>query len=135
MRTYEQLTKDARRLEEWIKMLMRQADNKNEFPVAWFTLTDEAEVPYQLVAGWTEGFCEAENEFLFIIGTKALSIKVIPNYNFRGHNFESVSMPVDKSGVREDICMILERDEDVSGLALFFLNEIDRLTKEYHSVD
>lgn len=133
MRTYEQLTKDARRLEEWIKMLMGKADKKEYFPVEWFTLTEEAEVPYQLVAGWADGFCEAENDFLFIIGTKALSIKVIPNYNFRGHNFESVSMPIDKNGVREEICMILERDEDVSGLALFFLNEIDRLTQEYHS--
>lgn len=133
MRTYEQLTNNARRLEEWIKMLMRQADNKNEFPVAWFTLTEEAEVPYQLVAGWTDLFCEAENELLFTIGTKALSIKVIPNYNFRGHDFESVSMPIDNKGIREEICMVLERDEDVSGLALFFLNEIDRLTQEYHS--
>lgn len=133
MITYEQLTKDARLVEEWIKMLMKQADNKNEFPVAWFTLTDEADIPYQLVAGWTDGFCEVENEFLFILNNKALSIKVIPNYNFKGHDFESVSMPIDKSGVREEICMILERDEDVSGLALFFLNEIDRLTQEYHS--
>ena len=138
-KTFEQLLKDDQaRLAKWIEMLIRQADTNEKFtsdtyPVIWFTLTGEEKIPYLIVAGWSSGFSNEENDIFFIGNGNALSIKLIPNYRFPGHDFESVSMPVDKSGVREEICMILERDEDVSGLALFFLNEIDRLTQEYHS--
>lgn len=132
MKVCKEFKKETERLANWIQTLMDKVENKEEVVVEWFNFETEEVLPYHIIAGWAEGYADNLSDILFIDNNKAFSIKLIPNYNYDLHTFESLSMPVDKSGEAEYICMALEKVDDPTMLAEFFLGELDRLIKEYH---
>ena len=136
MTIYEELKNETIRLTDWFETLMTKASENKEIDIEWYNYGTESEavstIPYFIVAGWAEGYDTNYNDILFVKDNKALSVKLVPNYGYMGHTFDSLSMPVDKSGEVEYICMAIEREDEPEGLAEFFLSELERLMKEYH---
>ena len=133
---YEELKKETTLLTDWIQKLMDEADTTKDTKNKWYNYNSEFEavefMPYFIVAGWSAEYPEGLSDLFFMKDGKALGLKVVPNLTYE-HAFDTLNMPVDKSGEVEDISVMIERDDDAAALADFFLAELERLIKEYHA--
>jgi hypothetical protein len=61
-----------------------------------------------------------------------MAVKVIENNGPYAYcDFETMDMPIDKSGEVDDTSITLEWDDDPDAIAGFFMDEWERITKEY----
>lgn len=92
---------------------------------------------FAIVGGWMEGFGAEQADFLYISESDpryAMCIKVVVDDGpWAFAEFETLNMPIGEDGEVDDTCIALERDDDSESIALFYLNEIDRISKIYNN--
>ena len=121
-------------LAAWVRSLIEDAKNDEQFSVAWFEGTKKE--PFSIVGGWMEGFSEDYSDLLCISKsnpTYAMCVKIVVNEGpYAYTDFEVMNMPFDpETNKVDDTCIALEREEDYEAMALFFLNEWERIMKEH----
>lgn len=122
------------RLTEWIKNLMRMADEEEDFLISWFEDTKNS--PISIVGGWSDGFSKEYSDMLHISKTSpsfAMCVKIAVNEgDYAYTDFDLMNMPLDKeSGEVDDTCIALERDDNPTELAQFLMTEWERISKDY----
>lgn len=122
------------RLTEWLKDLMRMADEEEDFIMSWFS--DTKDEPFSIVGGWQEGFSKDYSDLLYISKTNssyAMCVKIAINEGSYAYtDFELLNMPVNnETNEVDDTCLALERADDPAKLAQFLMTEWERLSKEY----
>lgn len=121
------------KLAEWIEALKEAAEDDNCFSVAWFKETEKE--PFSIVGGWSEGFSEDYADLLHISKSNpsyAMCVKIIENKEpYACADYDSLDMPVDKNGEVDDTCIALELEDNPEAVAMFYLNEWERITKEH----
>ena len=116
-------------LEDWLKSLIKKAEEDDNFLVSWFDDTKDDSI--SLVGGWSEGFSEDFNDILYISKSSpsyALCVKIAVNDGPYAYvDFDTLDMPTSSDGTVEDTCIVIERNEDISGLASFLNCELERI--------
>ena len=117
----------------WVKGLKEAAAEDEQFSVSWFLPTKNER--FSIVGGWLNGYDQADKD-LFCLSKSSpsygMSIKIVENNGPYAYcDFETLDMPIDKSGEVDDTCFTLEWDEDPEAIARFFVTELERITKEY----
>ena len=116
-------------LEDWLKSLITRAEEDDNFLVSWFDDTKDDSI--SLVGGWSEGFSEDFNDILYISKSSpsyALCVKIAVNDGPYAYvDFDTLDMPTSSDGTVEDTCIVIERNEDISGLASFLSCEFERI--------
>lgn len=121
-------------LADWIRALMEDAKKDEQFSIAWFDPTKDK--PFSIIGGWMGGFSEDYSDLLCISKsepTYAMCIKIAVNEGpYAYTDFEVMNMPLDPetNGV-DDTCIALEHEEDYEAMAIFFLNEWERIMKAH----
>lgn len=120
-------------LTAWVEDLIQMAKNDESFLVSWFKGTENE--PFSIVGGWSEGFSEDYSDILYMSKSNpeyAMCIKVIKNEGPYAYcDYDSLNCPISEDGEDDDTCIAIELDEDPEAIALFYLNEWERITKEY----
>lgn len=122
------------KLAGWIRTLVEAAEKDEQFSITWFS--DTKDKPFSIVGGWMEGFSEDYSDLLCISKsnpTYAMCVKIVVNEGpYAYTDFEVMNMPFDPEANKvDDTCIALEREEDYEAMALFFLNEWERIMKEH----
>lgn len=116
-------------LEDWLKSLIKKAEEDDNFLVSWFDDTKDDSI--SLVGGWSEGFSKDFNDILYISKSSpsyALCVKIAVNDGPYAYvDFDTLDMPTSSDGTVEDTCIVIERNEDISGLASFLECELERI--------
>ena len=117
----------------WLSSLIVKAKNDEQFKVARFMPTENKK--FSIVGGWMSGFSKDFSNFLCISQsnpTQAMCVKIIVNNAEDSDcDFETLSMPMDKSYVVDDTCIALELEDNLEDLADFLLCELDRINEDY----
>ena len=120
-------------LTEWVKWLKEMAEKDEALAVSWFGGTEDEK--FNIVGGWSEGFSEDYSDILHISKSNpsyAMCIKVVVNEGpYAYADYDSLNMPANEEGEVDDTCIALELDDDPEATALFYLNEWERISKEY----
>lgn len=122
------------KLADWIRTLAEAAEKDEQFSIAWFS--DTKDKPFSIVGGWMKGFSEDYSDLLCISKsdpTYAMCVKIVVNEGpYTYADFEVMNMPFDpETNEVDNTCIALEREEDYEAMALFFLNEWERIMKEH----
>jgi hypothetical protein len=131
--------KTLKQLAEWVKRLMKEAENDTNLSVSWFLMPDEKDTPFKIVGGWSEGFSKEYADLLYISKSEpkyAMCIKVaVDSGPSVGDckDFDTINMPTYKHGEVDDTCVPLEQNDDPEQVAKFYLHELERITKEYEA--
>ncbi len=127
--------KKTERLAQWLRDLIEAAKDDQSFCIAWFKETENE--PFSIIGGWMEGFSEDYSDVLCISKSNpkyAMCVKIAVNEGpYAYTDFEIMNMPVNAEGDVDDTCIALDYDEDVVGLAQFFMGEWERIMKEYNT--
>jgi hypothetical protein len=122
----------AEDLVTWLQGLIDAAKNDESFSVAWFKPTKND--PYSIVGGWMPGFTDSVYHFPCVSKSNpdyAMCVKVIVNEGPYAYcDFETLDMPLNPNGYVHDTCIVLEYDDDLLGLAQYYLKEILFLNKD-----
>ena len=109
--------------------MIKKAEEDDNFLVSWFDDTKDDSI--SLVGGWSEGFSEDFNDILYISKSSpnyALCVKIAVNEGPYAYvDFDTLDMPTSSDGTVEDTCIVIERNEDISGLASFLVCELERI--------
>lgn len=124
----------TKELASWIAGLIDSAKNDEHFDVAWFKRTEESTV--SIIGGWLGGNYVGVNDDLFCTSKsnpdQIMCVKIIINRGpYAYADFETLNMPIDPKGEVEDICIMLEWNDDPEALANFFANEWASITEAY----
>lgn len=138
MRTSEMYNKELDRLSNWVDCLRTEADNDLDLVYSiFYPMLDDNETKEQLciVGGWSKGFSADYSDVLYISKANpnyamCVKVAVIPT-SASNVDFDSFNMPVNKNGNIEDNCVALEREDTSFGVAMFYLNEYERILKEF----
>jgi hypothetical protein len=126
------------KLADWIHTLTEAAEKDEPFSIAWFGPTKDK--PFSIIGGWMEGFSEDYSDLLCISKSNpkyAMCIKIAVNEGpYAYTDFEIMNMPFDpETNEVDDTCIALEYEEDYEAMALFFLNEWERIMKEHQEAE
>ena len=110
----------------WLQGLIDAAKNDESFSVAWFKPTKND--PYSIVGGWMSGFTDSVYFVPCVSKSNpdyAMCVKVIVNEGPYAYcDFETLDMPLNPNGDVHDTCIVLEYDDDLLGLAQYYLKEV-----------
>lgn len=133
MRNSEQYNEKLDRLELWVDELRKDAETNDDLKYSVF-YPDGNDSPFCIVGGWSKGFNTSFSDIFYANRTDpslALYIKVAMVPKSSVHNtFDDFVLPVDCYGNIEDTCVALEKDDLSLAVAMFYLNEYERLTEE-----
>ena len=122
------------KLATWIRNLIEDAKADTPTAVFWFNHEEYDDAKFCIVGGWSNGFSEEYNDILCISKSSpnyAMCVKIVHNDGpYAAPDFDSLGSPVNFDGGIEDLCIALDLDEDVNGLAQFLLTELERVSKE-----
>ena len=122
--------KGVKYLTAWIAELKEAAKNDDQFSVSWFPGT--ANYPIAIAGGWQSGY-DSSNADLFCMSkshpNNAMCVKIAINDPNAAVDFEDLDLPVDSRGLVEDTCITLEWNDSPRSVAMFFMAELERLTK------
>lgn len=117
----------------WINGLIEEAKKDSNLSVSWFKGTDIKD--FCIVGGWSDGFSKNYEGLLHISKSKpnyAMCVKIVVDEGpYAYADFDSLNMPIGLDGEVDDTCISIELDENPEALALFLLNELERITKEH----
>jgi hypothetical protein len=119
---------------DWVEELKQVAEKDEQISYAIFRYSENA--PFLIAAGWSEGFNESCSDIMYISKTNptyAMCIKIVINDGpWLYADFDILNMPYDEvSGEVDDTCIALEREDSSEAVALFYLNELERINKEW----
>ena len=121
---------------DWVDNLRKIADEDKDIAYSIYR-PDLCKGEFAIVGGWMEGFNEEQSDLLYISESNpkyAMCIKVVVDDGpWAFAEFETLNMPVTEDGEVDDTCIAIERDDDSESVALFYLNEIDRISKTYNN--
>lgn len=130
---YEKRAEIIRRLADWIQSLREAAKNDDTLAISWFDETRE--YPLNIIGGWMGDFSESYSDIMCISKSEpkyAMCVKIgINEGQYDYVDFDATPMPVGKDGEVEDTCIALEYDDNPTDLAMFLLQEWERLMKAY----
>lgn len=132
-------TKDIiNRLAVWIDMLKQTAANDERFVLgnaSYFPETKNSTVC--IVGGWSSGFSSEYNDLMCISDSdsaKCMCVKIVKRpANLFWQDFDKLELPA-PTGEIEDTQIALEWEDDSEAVALFFMSEWERITKDYRGV-
>lgn len=121
---------------DWVNKLREKADADEDIAYT-ICRPDSCKYKLAIVGGWMKGFCEEQADFLYISKSNpeyAMCIKIVVDDGpWAFAEFDTLNMPIGEDGEVEDTCIALERDDSSEAVALFYLNEIDRISKTYNN--
>lgn len=117
-------------LAEWIESLKQAAEVDEYFSISWFNGTKNA--PFAIIGGWLNGFSEDFSDLLCISRENpeySMCVKVAVNDGpYAYTDFEIMEMPYDKeTGEVDNTCVALEWDDDSESLAIWLLDQWERI--------
>ena len=138
MRTSEMYNKELKRLSNWVDYLRASAENNPDLVYTIFYPrldNNETKERLYIVGGWSKGFSADYSDVLYINKDNpnyAMCIKVaVAPASVSNVDFDNFDMPVDMNGNIEDTCVSLEREDTSLGVAMFYLNEYERILKYF----
>ena len=121
---------------DWVEELRKKAEADEDFAYSIYR-PEFCKGKFAIVGGWMQGFNKYHTDLLYISESNteyAMCIKIVVDDGpWAFAEFETLNMPIDEDGEVDDTCLALERDDTSESVALFYLNEIDRISKTYNN--
>ena len=124
-------------LADWIENIKLFAEGDHELSIAWFKGTKDS--PFSIIAGWQNHFSgDPDFSDCFCLSASnpeyVMCIKIAKNEGpYAYTDYDIMNMPYDKdTGDVDDVEIMLEWEDDPEDLAEFFIQEWERIMKEYN---
>ena len=119
---------------DWVDNLRKLAEQDEAIAYS-IHKTGLCDDKFVIVGGWVDGFNADQSDLLYISKadpTYAMCIKIVVNDGPWAYaDFETLNMPVGEDSEVYDTCIALERDDTSEAVALFYLNELENIIKEF----
>lgn len=123
-------------LTTWVDELKKLAEEDVPILVSWFKDADLDNTSFSIVGGWSEGFSADYADLLYlnkIDSSYAMCVKIVSSDKnlYADIDFDLLKMPVFEDGTIDNTCIALELTDDSEKVAMFYLNELERINKEH----